>query len=136
MCQPRPDDDLGSGIRMRLNQALSRALKGRDAVAVSVLRSTLGAIGNAEAPAPDTASPATTSGPHFAGTAAGLGAGETQRRRLSGAHVDEIVRAEISERQAAAREYEQAGHADRAARLRNEARILMVVVLGENQAGA
>jgi uncharacterized protein YqeY len=136
MRPPCPDDDLSSDIRMRLNQALSRALKSRDTVAVSALRSAMGAIGNAEAPAAGTASPATTSGPHFAGTAAGLGAGETQRRRLSGADVNEIIRAEISERQAAAREYEQAGHADRAARLRNEAQVLMVVALGENQAGA
>jgi uncharacterized protein len=136
MCLSRPDDDLDSDIRMRLNRALSRALKSRDTIAVSALRSAIGAIGNAEAPAAGTASPATASGPHFAGTAAGLGAGETQRRRLSGAHIDEIVRAEISERQAAARQYEQAGHADRAARLRNEAHVLMAVVLDEDQAGA
>jgi len=136
MCRSGPDDDLGSDIRMRLNQALGRALKSRDAIAVSALRSAVAAIGNAEAADAGTASPATTSSPYFAGTAVGVGAGETQRRRLSGAQVDEIVRAEISERQAAAREYEQAGHADRAARLRSEAHVLMVVVLGDNQAGA
>ena len=104
MCPPGPDDDLGSAIRRRLQQGLSRALKSRDMIAVSALRSALGAIGNAEAPDATAASPA-ASGPHFAGTAAWLGAGETQRRRLSGAHVDEIVRAEIGERHAAARDY-------------------------------
>jgi len=128
MCPSQPDDDLGSEIRMRLNQALSRALKSRDAIAVSALRSALGAIGNAEAPDAGTASPAISSGQHFAGAAAGLGAGEIQRRQLSGAHVEQIVQAEISERQAAAREYEQAGHADRAARLRTEAQVLTVVL--------
>jgi uncharacterized protein YqeY len=136
MCPSRPDDDLGSEIRMRLNQALSRALKSRDAIAVSAVRSALGAIGNAEAPDAGTASPAISSGPHFAGTASGLGAGEIQRRKLSGAHLQDIVRAEIGEREAAARAYEQAGHADRAARLRAEAQVLMVVLLDDNQAGA
>ena len=122
--------------RRLLYQALSRALKNRDEIAVSALRSALGAIGNAEAPHVDAVSPATSSSPYFASAAAGLGAGETQRRRLSGAEVDEIVRAEISERQAAAREYEQAGYAARAARLRSEAQVLIAVTSGENQAGA
>jgi hypothetical protein len=57
MCPSRPDDDLGRDIRLRLNQVLSRALKNRDAIAVSALRSALGAIGNAEAPDAGTASP-------------------------------------------------------------------------------
>ena len=121
---------------MRLNQALSRALKSRDAISVSALRSALGAIGNAEAPDAGTVSPATTSSPDFAGTAAGLGAGETPRRRLSDAQVDQIVRTEISERQAAAREYEQTGHPDRADRLRHEARALLIALLDEHRAGA
>lgn len=102
---------------------------------MSALRSALGAIGNAGAPDAGAAVPATTSGPHFAGAAAGLGAGETPRRRLGGAHVDAIVRAEISERQAAAREYEQAGHAGRAARLCSEAQAAMAVTLGKDPAG-
>lgn len=135
MCPSGPDDDRGSDIDMRLSQALSRAPKSRDAIAVSALRSALGAIGNAGAPDAGAAVPATTSGPHFAGAAAGLGAGETPRRRLGGAHVDAIVRAEISERQAAAREYEQAGHAGRAARLCSEAQALMAVTLGKDPAG-
>jgi len=40
----------------------------------------------------------------------------------------EIVRAEISERLAAAGQYEQAGHADRGARLRDEAQVLKSAV--------
>ncbi|MBV9206853.1 MAG: hypothetical protein JO037_16010 [Actinobacteria bacterium] len=123
-------------MRMRLNRALSRALKSRDSIAVSALRSALGAIGNAEAPDSGAASSAASGSPHFAGTAAGLGAGEIQRRRLSGAEVDEIVRVEITERQAAAREYEQTGHADRAARLQSEAQVLMAAVRAENEEDA
>jgi len=77
-------------------------------MAVSALRSALSAIANAEA-APAVAPQTTSGGTHFAGSAAGLGAGEAPRRHLSSAQINEIVRAEVSECQAAAREYEQAG---------------------------
>ena len=46
---------------------------------------------------------------------AGLGAAEAERRRLSAAEIGQIVRAEAGERERAARDYERAGHADRAA---------------------
>jgi len=97
-------------------------------IAVSALRSALSAIANAEA-TPVAAPQATTASPHFAGSAAGLGAAEAPRRRLSRAQIDEIVRAEISERRSAAHAYDQAGHADRAARLRSEAQVLSAAVL-------
>ena len=100
-------------------------------IAVSALRSALSAIANAEATL--VAAPqAALGGPHFAGSAAGLGAGESPRRHLSRAQMDEIVRAEISDCQAAAHEYEQAGHADRAARLRSEAQVLLAALLDDN----
>jgi hypothetical protein len=54
----------------------------------------------------------------------GLGAGEAQRRGLNEDQVEEIVRAEVAEREAAARDYEQRGHADQADRLRREASVL------------
>ncbi len=104
-------------------------------MAISALRSALSAIANAEA-APAPTSQATIGGPHFAGSATGLGAGEAPRRNLSSARIDEIVRSEILERQAAAQEYEQAGHADRAARLRSEAQVLVEAVLDDSQSGA
>jgi uncharacterized protein len=131
----RPRDDLDDAIRMRLREGLSRALKSRDKIAISALRSALSAIGNAEAVDAPAASPSISSS-HVAGAAAGLGAGEAQRRRLSGGQAEEIIRAEISERHSAAREYEQAGHAGQAARLRSEAQVLMAMVPGEKQAGA
>jgi uncharacterized protein YqeY len=65
-----------SGIRQRLQLALREALRARDTIAVSALRSA------------------------------------------------EIVRAEVAERQAAARDDHQAGHPDPAARLRREAQAL------------
>ena len=54
-----------------------------------------------------------------------LGAGEAQRRMLSEADLEEIVRAEAAERQAAARDYDRTGHADQAERLRRGAQVLI-----------
>ena len=111
-------------VRDQLRRALGDALKSRDMVAVSALRSALGAIDNATAVPAGPAAAASASSPHIAGAAAGLGATETERRRLSDDDVSAIVRAEVTERQAVARDYERAGHADRAGRLRREADIL------------
>ena len=118
-----PPDD----IRTRLRRALGVALKAGDADAVSALRSAMSAIGNAEAVGP-AARPAGTGSAHFAGTVAGLGAGEEQRRLLTEADADAIVRQEAAEREAAAGEYERGGRAAEAARLREGARALMAVL--------
>ncbi len=97
-------------------------MKGRDAVAVSALRSALAAIDNAEAV--DRA-PAPPSGhADIAGSTVGLRATEVERRSLSDAEVVDIVRAEESERLAAARHYERSGHPEQAERLRGEADVL------------
>jgi uncharacterized protein YqeY len=126
-------------VGARLRQALSEALKARDTIAVSALRSALGAIDNASAvPVTDGTGgadgpigAARTSSPHFAGAAAGLGAGETGRRALSEADARAIVRAEVAERETAAHEYERAGRVDRAGRLRREADVLASAVAVE-----
>jgi uncharacterized protein YqeY len=115
-------------IMTRLRRALGVALKAREAGSVSVLRSALSAIGNAEAVDPAASRPGGTGSPHFAGTVAGLGAGEAQRRRLTEADVVAIVRREAAEREAAASEYERGGRAEEAARLREGARVLMGVL--------
>jgi uncharacterized protein len=111
-------------VRGLLQRALGEALKARDIVAVSALRSALGAIDNATAvpagPVPVTGA----TSPHFAGAAAGVGAADTERRSLSDQEASEIVQAEVAERQADARDYDQAGHPERAARLKREADIL------------
>jgi uncharacterized protein YqeY len=54
----------------------------------------------------------------------GAAAVESSRRSLSEAQVEQIVRAEVAERRAAARAYEQAGQPGRAERLRAEADVL------------
>ena len=123
----------GLGLQSRLRRELAAALRAHDQVAVAALRTALSALANAEAvPAPVTppggsASPGSaspSSGSHVAGTAPGLGAAEAERRHIGAAEAQRIVRAEISERLTAADQYERAGHADRAARLRREAAVL------------
>ncbi len=64
----------------------------------------------------------------MAKAATGAGATEVTRRQLSPADLQAIVGAEISERETMALRYEQAGQADRADRLRREARILRDVL--------
>lgn len=121
MTEPRGHE---TGIRARLHDALGDAIRSRDAAAVSALRSALAAIANAEAVPPDPAGSPVASGPHVAGAVAGLAAAEAQRRRLSEADVEQIVRSEAAERLTAAEEYERGGRADRADRLRREAAVL------------
>ena len=118
------DDQPDGDVRASLRRALGAALRARDPVAASALRSALGALGNAEAvPSPQT--PASSVGSRYiAGAGAGLGAGEAQRRRLSESEAAAIVRAEIAERLAAASDYERSGRTDRAGRLRREAQVL------------
>jgi uncharacterized protein YqeY len=107
-----------------LRQALTAAMKARDAVAVSALRSALAAIENAsavdatQAPQPDT-------GP-IAGAIAGLGACEVARRPLGPEEVRALVAAEVEHRRAAAQEYADLGRTDQAERLRAEADVLAV----------
>jgi uncharacterized protein YqeY len=124
------DDQAGRGLQDQLRRALSAALRSRDAEAVAALRSALAALANAEAvPAPASAAPPGAS-PHVAGAAAGLGAAEARRRQLSASEAHRLVAAEISGRLSAAEQYDSAGHADRAARLRREAAVL-AAALGE-----
>ena len=63
--------------------------------------------------------------PEFAGTVAGVGAAEVERRSLSQAQMEEIVRTEIADRESAATGYERAGQLERAERLRAEAKVLL-----------
>jgi hypothetical protein len=116
-------DTGGDAIQARLRLALRAALKAKDAVAVSALRSVLAAISNAEAvpPNPGTAPAASQ---HVAGGAAGLGSAEAERKILSRQETARIVEDEVAERQSAARQYEAAGHSERAGRLRHEIQVI------------
>ncbi|MBO0809239.1 MAG: hypothetical protein J2P32_13165, partial [Actinobacteria bacterium] len=91
---------MGDGvIRQRLAGELRKAAAARDMIAVSALRSAMAAIDNAGA-VQQPSVPAGASSPHFAGAAAGLGAGEAERRSLSDSDAARIVRAEAADRRA------------------------------------
>jgi hypothetical protein len=133
----RPEAGAGpsAGTRPRLRLALAEALRTRDTIAVSALRSALGAIGNAEAVEPGAAAAAGSAGPHVAGAVSGLGASEVPRRSLSEAQIEQIVQAEATEREDAARDYERAGQAGRADLLRREAQLLLAVLADDDRPG-
>jgi uncharacterized protein YqeY len=101
-------------------QLLSARMRG-DTTRVSALRSALSAIDNAETPTGARVD-APSSGT-IAGGVVGLGAAEVARRELSDAEIRELVRTEVDERLAAARQID-TSHTTRAATLRAEAAVL------------
>jgi len=115
-------------VRSRLRGALPAAMKARDMTAVAALRSALGAIDNAEAVDTGLAPSVTMGDSEIANAATGLGAGDVDRRALSESQIADIVRAEVTDRRAAAAEYERAGQRDHAGRLRGEADVLSAYV--------
>ncbi|GAA4031786.1 hypothetical protein GCM10022247_66060 [Allokutzneria multivorans] len=109
-------------MRASLRASLTAALKARDRVAITALRSALAAIDNAEA-VPAERSP-TTGSEHVAGASVGVGATEAQRRDLTEADLRSIVENEVRERTAAAADYSARGLHDTATQLRAEAEVL------------
>ena len=116
-------------MRASLRDGLTAALKARDDVAITALRSALAAIDNAEAVPADhrsdgVAVDSAAGNEHVAGAATGVGAAEAERRHLTEADMRAIVENEVRERSAAAQEYKQLGREDVAERLRSEAEVL------------
>jgi uncharacterized protein YqeY len=109
-------------IRDRLREALTDALKARDRETANVVRSALAAIGNAEAV--EVGVNGTRAGA-IEESPVGLGAAEVDRHTLTEVQIAALIRAEIVERQEAARTYEHNGAEDQAARLRREAQVLI-----------
>ena len=109
-----------------LRTALREAQRAREAHVVAVLRETLAAIDNAEAPE-ITAAPAATS-TVIAGATEGLGAGEVNRRELSPHDVEAIVAREQRERQEAAASYDALGRTEEASVLRRQVAVLAAIV--------
>ncbi|GIF19570.1 uncharacterized protein YqeY [Actinoplanes tereljensis] len=110
-----------SSLRERLRKALPVAMKARDRDATTALRATLAALDNAEAVAPAEGAQGSLA---IEALPVGVGATEVARRALTEPEVEQIVRAELAERETAADDYERAGHPDRAEKLRSEARSL------------
>jgi hypothetical protein len=111
-------------VRTSLREDLTAALKARDRVAVTALRSALAAIDNAGAVPVDLPSDSMAGNEHVAGSATGLGAAEAERRHLTDADLRSIIESEVRERSVAAAEYDELGRDDLAERLRAEAEVL------------
>lgn len=111
-------------MRTSLRHDLKTAMRERDRVAISALRSVIAGIENAEAVEPTGRPVASTSDPHIAGSAGGAGAAEADRRVVSEADEVAFVREAVAERRSAAAEYESLGHDDQATRLHAEADVL------------
>lgn len=105
--------------RAELRRELVAARKNRDSARVSVLRSAMSAIDNAETPGG-----AAPSAGAIADSAAGLGAAEVPRRLLGDDDIRAVIDREIDERSTAAEQFDAAGHGERAAALRVEAAVL------------
>ncbi len=115
-------------VRLRLRDALPAAMRARDRAAVSALRGALAALDNAGAvPVGETVPGAAA----LEASPAGAGATEADRRELSESDVLDIVRAEAAERLDAADRLTSPAHADRAARLREEAAVLLRFLDGD-----
>lgn len=103
-------------------------MRARDGATVMAVRSALAAIANAEAlPPADRPSSAAAIG---SGLDVGVGATEMPRRDLSDTEIAEIIRAEATDRHAAAEEYAHLGRPDEAIRLRAEATVLLHILGG------
>jgi uncharacterized protein YqeY/catechol 2,3-dioxygenase-like lactoylglutathione lyase family enzyme len=106
-------------IRERLQADLKQALKDRDRVASSTIRSLLGSIANAEAvAAPEEDRSAAPLG------VVGVGAAEADRRELSEAEILDIIRADAAERAEALEHAEQHAPPETVERLRAESGVL------------
>lgn len=112
-----------------LRSKLREALAAKDKPALAVLRETLAAIENAEAP-PAGSAPVRTDGA-FAGSASGLGAGEVPRLVLGPDAVVAIIEREIGERREAAAEYTRLGRHEEARALTSQIDVL-VALAGDN----
>ena len=107
-------------LRGRMSSALTEAMRARDKVAVSALRSALSAVANAEAVAIDTMPRAGA----VESAAVGAGAADAPRRRLTEADVRLIVGAEVAEHDRSAAHLRDAGRPDDADRVAAQAAVL------------
>ncbi|MFS4091561.1 hypothetical protein [Streptomyces sp. AF1A] len=97
-------------------------MRARDKAAVSALRATLATLDNAEAVPVDEAA---LRGLALEQSPLGVGTTEAARHELAESRVVAIVRAEATERLEAAAQLTAPAHADRVARLRAEAAVLL-----------
>jgi uncharacterized protein YqeY len=121
MNSPSPEDVTPvDRWRAELAVALRAAMKGRDTVAVAVLRSLSARIANAEA-VPVDALPRAGA---VEATALGVGAADAERRVLTQADLEALLEAEVAELDASAETLEAAGRQVHADELRTRSRVI------------
>ncbi|MFP2957626.1 hypothetical protein ACLEPN_07270 [Myxococcus sp. 1LA] len=108
-----------------LRTALKDAMRARSTQAAAVLRETLAAIDNAEAPDIGVAPVAVDGG--FAGSAGGLGSGEVARLALTPEAVQAVVDREVQERRDAVALYEKLGKQDEANAVKAQLDVLLAL---------
>ena len=112
--------DPTTGLRDRMGVALTSAMRARNRVAVSALRSALARVSNAEAVHVDSMPRAGA----VEEARVGAGAADAPRRELTEDDVRGIVEAEVAEHDHAARHFTDIGRPDEAARVAAQAEVL------------
>lgn len=110
-------------VRRRMRADLTIAIKARDRMAISALRSAIGALDNAEAI--DVADALLSNESPIAGATSGLGSTEATRRALTDDDIARVIATEVGDRHTAAEQYDRAGQGERANALRAEAAVLV-----------
>ena len=114
------------GLRSRMTTALTEAMRARDRVAVTALRSALAAVANAEAVDIDTLPRAGAA----ESAAVGAGAADAPRRELTEHDVRAVVGAELAEHERSAAHLREAGRPEEADRVAAEAAVLRELLAG------
>lgn len=115
--------------RTRLRADLTAAMKARDADAVSVLRTLIAAIDNAEAiPVSAGAEAASAGGWAISGASTGVGSTEAARRVLTDDEVARLIASHLADYEIASEQARTHGHSDRAERLQRQAETIRAFV--------
>ena len=115
--------DPAENLRARLRDDLRAAMKARNAVATSVLRSLIAAIDNAQSVEVAKAPSAPVADSEWVAGASSFGAADVPRRLLSAAELDALMCDEAEKLRAAAAEMARLGRHEAADRARAEAEI-------------
>ena len=105
-----------------LRDALRDAMRAKDATSLAVIRETLAAIDNAEAP--DLTNAPAARSEVIAGATDGLGSGDIARRKLSPDEVVAIIERELQERKDSAASYRSLGRTAEAEVLERQVGVL------------
>ena len=117
-------NDAHDDLRARMTSALTAAMRARDRVAMSAIRSALSAVANAEAVPVETMPRAGA----VEAAAVGAGAADAPRRELTPDDVRAVVEAEVTDYDRSAAHLADAGRPDDAARVSAGADVLRALL--------